>query len=149
MSGWDGEPDLELAFPPKAEYVAMARHAVAAVARMHGLADGVVEDAKLAVSEACTNAVTSTGAASADEPIRVSARAGGGYLEIDVQDGGEVPSASRSESPREFDSQEFSFETNLSLPLILGLVDDLEIVAPEGGGRLVRMRLPLDAAEGS
>jgi serine/threonine-protein kinase RsbW len=115
---------------------------------MHGLADGVVEDAKLAVSEACTNAVTS-GAASADQPIRVRARAEGGYLEIDVQDGGEVSPASRAESPREFDSQEFSFETNLSLPLILGLVDDLEIVAPEGGGRLVRMRLPLDAAEGS
>ena len=149
MSGWDGKPDLELAFPPKAEYVSMVRHAVAAVARMHGVGDDVIEDAKLAVSEACTNSVTSTSRGKADEPIQVRARAEGRYLEIDVQDSGEVRQASGSESPRDFDSQEFSFETNLSLPLILGLVDDLEIVAPEGGGRLVRMRLPLAAAEGS
>jgi len=43
----------------------------------------------------------------------------------------------------EFDSEEFSFERGLSLPLLRGLVDDMEILPREGRGATLRMRLAL------
>jgi serine/threonine-protein kinase RsbW len=52
---WDGT--VELKIPAKAEWVAVARLAVAAVAsRLHFSVDEI-EDIKLAIAEACTNCI--------------------------------------------------------------------------------------------
>ncbi|MBA3552609.1 MAG: ATP-binding protein [Actinobacteria bacterium] len=144
MTGrWDSE-ELSIDFPPKAEYVSLARHAVAAMARLSSVADSVVEDAKLAVSEACTNAVTSNARLSEEEPVRLRAAMLADSLVVEVVDRGGaspggLPAGGHSDG---FSSQEFSLETNLSLPLIRGLVDDLEILVQDDGERVVRMRLP-------
>lgn len=137
LTGEDSE--LELSFPPRPEFVRMARHTVAALARLHEVPDEVVEDVKLAVSEACTNAVSVN--AAADEPVHVLAAVKDGTLTIDVVDAGPGLDPSLLDEPGEPDSQDFTFERGLSLPLIRGLVDELEIIPREPHGTVLRMRL--------
>jgi serine/threonine-protein kinase RsbW len=136
--------DLELAltFPPKPEYVSTARHTVAALARLHEIADEVVEDIKLAVSEACTNAVVANARVGEGDPVRVVASVEDDAIVIEVFDvGGIDPKLLEQEAT--FDSEEFTFEQGLSLPLLRGLVDDLDIMPREGRGAILRMRLAL------
>ena len=52
------DPDVAIEIPPKPEYVALVRHVVGAAARMGGMSPDLVDNVKLAVSEAATNAVT-------------------------------------------------------------------------------------------
>ena len=129
------ETELYLAFPPRPEFVRMARHTVAALARLHDVGDDVLDDLKLAVSEACTHAVTVN--APAGEPVRVLALVTDGSL---VDAGPEIDPSLAVGEP-ELDSEEFTFERGLSLPLIRGLVDHIEIVARKPRGSVVRMRL--------
>lgn len=141
----EGETELQLAFPPRPEYVRMARHTVAALARLHDVPEEVVDDLKLAVSEACTNAVTVN--AVAGEPVRVLAMVSDGALVVDVLAAGPGIDPALLESEPELDSEEFTFESGLSLPLIRGLVDDLEILPREPEGSVLRMRLSAAGSE--
>src|SRR5438034_630089 len=65
---------------------------------------------------------------------------------VDAADAGPGIDPSLLEHDAELDSEEFTFERGLSLPLIRGLVDHLEILPREPKGSVVRMRLAL--AEG-
>jgi serine/threonine-protein kinase RsbW len=118
----------------------MARHTVAALARLYEFDDDSVENLKLAVSEACTNAV-SVNAEGGSEPVRVLAGVADGWLTIEILDAGPGVSPSLLDQEPQFDSDEFTFEKGLSLPLIRGLVDDLEVLPREPRGAVVRMRL--------
>lgn len=133
-------PELELSFPPKPEYVRAARHTVAALARLHDVPDEVVDDLKLAVSEACTNAV-SANARTSGEPVRLVGTCWDDVLVVEVSDHGPPLDTSLLERDPEFDSEEFSFEKGLSLPLIAGLVDEVEALPAPEGGTVLRMRL--------
>ncbi len=56
---------VELEIPARAEFVALARLVVSAIAASDStLADERIDDLKLAVSEACTNAIEAHGAPS-------------------------------------------------------------------------------------
>jgi serine/threonine-protein kinase RsbW len=134
------DPEIELAFPPRPEHVRMARHTLAALARLHDLDDDAVEDLKLAVSEACTHAV-SVNAKNGGEPVRVLASVTGAVLTVEVHDAGPGIDPGLVERAPEFDSNEFTFEKGLSLPLIDGLVDELEVLPGQPRGAVVRMRL--------
>jgi len=134
------EPELELSFPPKPEYVRTARHTVAAVARLHDVPDEVVDDLKLAVSEACTNAVTVNQAAGRDAPVKVVAWVGDGVFDVRVLDRGPGLDPKLLDADPEPSSGEFSFEKGLSLPLITGLMDEVEILPRDDGpGSVLRM----------
>ncbi len=136
------DPELELTFPPKPEFVSTARHTVAALARLHEAADEVVEDLKLAVSEACTNAVATNTRIGEGDPVRLLASVANEEMVIEVLDvGGLDPGLLDRDA--EYDSEEFSFERGLSLPLLRGLMDHVEIAPREGRGAIVRMRLGL------
>jgi serine/threonine-protein kinase RsbW len=142
-------PELELVFPPKPEYVRAARHTVVALARLHDVPDEVVDDLKLVVSEACTNAV-SVNARSSGAPVRLVSTCLDDQIVIEVTDQGPVVDPSLLERTPEFDSEEFSFEKGLSLPLIAGVVDEVEAVPGPDGGTLLRMRLGyVSTVEGS
>jgi len=142
------DPDVEIAIPSRPEFVALVRHVVGAAARMGGLSPNLVDNAKLAVSEAATNAVSvNSRAGSVDSEIRVLAELEGDRMVVEVSDRGSHDDTVRSVSTGETDSDslDFSFERGLSLPLIQGLVDEFEIEARDGGGSVVRMTL-IDAA---
>ena len=139
-------PELEMEFPPKPGYVRTARHTVAALAHMLGMPESSVEDIRLAVSEACTNAVSANARADrGGEPVRVRVELDERRLLVEVLDRGPALDEALRGKPPEYDSQEFTFEKGLSLPLIEGLVESLEILPREGGG--TRLRMSLSAGE--
>jgi anti-sigma regulatory factor (Ser/Thr protein kinase) len=152
MSGPDTNggpiPGLELELPPKPAFVRTARHAVGALARLHEVPEDLIEDIKLAVSEACTTAVAAaTGSgATQDVAITVTVWVEGGRFLIEVVDPRGKVEREVSGSPAEIDTEDLPFERLLSLPLIRGLVDDLTITAAESGGVLTRMVVSIPPA---
>jgi serine/threonine-protein kinase RsbW len=121
------DSDIRLTLPARPENVAVVRHVLGALAEALRLPDGVVEDMRLAVTEACTNVVRH---AYADEgTIHVVVRPNGNALEVVVSDTG------RGTGP--------SPDTNgpgLGLPLIAALTDSFEIRRRRGSGSRLVMR---------
>ncbi|HEX8100033.1 MAG TPA: ATP-binding protein [Actinomycetota bacterium] len=138
------EPQLQIAFPPRPEYVRTVRHTVAALARLNGVSEDLVEDIKLAVSEACTNAVQIN--ADLGEPERVEVRASADLdaMVIEVLDRGPDPMHAVLGSPVDLDTEDLPFDKLLSLPVIRGLVDEVAVTPRDGGGAQVRMAVSLD-----
>lgn len=134
-------PDIEIHIPPRPEFVGVVRHVMGAVARLGQHSPEFVENAKLAGSEAVTNAVALSGQAGSDESIEVRALLGDGRLDIEVADRGEAASEAVADLTDPADTPVAGFDSGLSLPLLEGLVDELAIDIRDGGGNLVRMTL--------
>jgi serine/threonine-protein kinase RsbW len=139
------DPELELTFPPKPEYVRVVRHTVAALARLQGATEDLIEDIKLAVSEACTTALMVNAELSPPEPIAVRAWSEPEAVVVEVLDRGPAPTKEVLGDPEELDTGDLPFEKALSLPLIRGLVDELALGPREGGGSSLRMTVALQA----
>ena len=140
-------PDVEIEIPPRPEYVGVVRHLMGAVARLGQHSPEFVENAKLAGSEATTNAVTLTSSAGNDERIDVKATLEEDRLEIVVTDRGESVRKAQELAPGTTDTPVAGFESGLSVPLLEGLVDGLSIEDRDGGGNVVRMTLIRDLDE--
>jgi anti-sigma regulatory factor (Ser/Thr protein kinase) len=120
---------VELQIPPRSVYVGVVRLAVASLARAAGLDEETVYDLKIAVSEACANAVLGSEEAGAEEPITITFSEDGGVLELDILDHAPLPPAT---DPR--DSQGFDSRAVMSLALLESLVDECSIhPGPDGG----------------
>src|SRR3954449_10362814 len=65
-------PDLFLTLPARAENVAVVRHAIGGLGEAIDISDQVLSDVKLAVTEACTNAVVHA-YPDGEGPLQVSA----------------------------------------------------------------------------
>lgn len=128
---------VELRIPCKAEWVALARLSVAAVASRLQFSIDEIEDIKLAVAEACTNAIQH---ARGSAYIEIRCEAIAGALRINVRDFGQGtrPELIRS---RELDDERIG---GLGVFLIRSLMDDVTYdVNPESGTQLVmEKRLP-------
>jgi serine/threonine-protein kinase RsbW len=133
-------PDVELGIPPRPEYVGVVRHLMGAVARLGAHSPEFVENAKLAGSEASTNAVTMSGRAGSEGPIEVRALLKEDRLDIWVADGGSYEEATTPEAV-EPEPLDVPFDRGLSIPLLEGLVDKLEVTPRSGGGTVVHMTL--------
>jgi len=86
---------VELKIPGRAEWVAVARLAVAAVASRLRFSVDEIEDIKLALAEACTNAIQSAGGQDAgvidarEDELRVTVRDAGAGIHLEpVRSGG-------------------------------------------------------------
>ena len=133
---------VELEIPARPEYIALVRLVVSSLASgRRVLADERVDDLKLAVSEACTNAIEAHGALDVDERVRVRCLEDEDRFEVSIDDRGEGfdPSA-LPEHPPVTDPERLNFERGLGIPLIRTLVD--EVAFDSGGdGTSVRMTL--------
>lgn len=149
MPGGDGAqevPELELEFPPKPGFVGTARHAVSALMRLRDFPDDMVQDVKLAVSEACTTAL---GDGTGDgPPIRLLVAAEPDRVAVEVIDPGTGVERAVAGSPLEIDTEELPFDRVLSLPIIRGLVDEVAVKPLEGRGMSLRMVLSVSREEG-
>ncbi len=76
---------VELRIPAKAEYVAVARLAVAAVASRLRFSVDEIEDIKLAIAEACTNCIAH---GSATDQIEITSEVGTDEMRVSVRDRG-------------------------------------------------------------
>jgi serine/threonine-protein kinase RsbW len=131
---------LELVVPARAEYIATVRLVVSSLATARrNLADARVDDIKLAVSEACTNAIEAHAAAGVDEPVVVRVVEGNERIEILIVDHGDgFDPDDLFVHPPPNDPTRLNFERGLGIPLIRTLVDRVEFRS-SAEGTTVRM----------
>ena len=133
---------LALEVPASAEYIAIARLVVSSLATSRrDLADERIDDLKLAVSEACTNAIEAHRAADSDERVRIEVRENNDKFEVTIEDRGQgFDPATLPLHPPVTDPDRLNFERGLGIPLIRTLVDLVEFV-PSAKGTAVRLTL--------
>ena len=126
---------VHIEIPPKSAYVGVVRLAIASLARAADFAEDTVEDLKIAVSEACANAVLSMEEARSSDPVSVSWLEVGDRIVIEVGDRGVA-----HEAPGEdVDSQGFSTRLVMSHALLTALVDEYQFVPRDSGGMVSRL----------
>jgi len=128
---------VRLEIPARTEYLILARLALAGIARGVEIDQATLADLKLAVTEACGNAVLH--ARPGDEgAVTVRFMVSDDAIEIMVSDDG--PGMDATEPVASMPDGELS-ESGMGLAIIHALVDRVEIVAGEAGrGTVVRMR---------
>jgi serine/threonine-protein kinase RsbW len=118
--------DVRLTLPARPENVAVIRHVLGAFAEAMRLPAALVEDMRLAVTEACTNVVRHAYHDGEPGPIDVTIRPGGDQLDLVVADRGSGIGPSPDMSG-----------PGLGLPLIAALADSVDFRhAPSRGSRL-------------
>jgi serine/threonine-protein kinase RsbW len=130
-----GTPNtVELKFGARPENLALARLALAGVGAVAGASDAVVADLKLAVTEACTNAIQHAYHPGSDHRTTVSVRyrIDGGTLEVEVEDDGRGfdPDDPGAGSLENGDNQ------GMGLMIIRSLTDEVEIESDDSGSRI-------------
>jgi serine/threonine-protein kinase RsbW len=140
------EATVTLTIPAKTEYLVVARLALAGIARAVPFDESALADLKLAVTEACGNAVRHARPA-ADSVVRVGYALDGDAIQITVEDEGPGPAPVVPPAMPRPDALAGELpEGGLGLALIDALVDEVEIRGREGGpGTLVLMRKRLIA----
>lgn len=125
---------VELRIPRKAEWVAVARLAVSAVASRMRFTIEEIEDVKLAVAEACTNAIQSADGA---DQIEILCEADFAHLRVTVANRRGSGEAIAPPPPLEEDVR----VDGLGVFLIRSLMDDVDYDAdPERGTKLVMVK---------
>lgn len=139
--------DVELRLPPNDAFVGLARLVVTAAARQSGMASERVEDLRIAVSEATTNAIRAhqRNRQAAPVVLRFGPVAQDGFT-VTIADVG--PGFDPSERPRQ-GARDWSDESGLGLTLIKELASDVEF--ERTGGMNVRMSFTvgLESEDGS
>jgi serine/threonine-protein kinase RsbW len=129
---------VRLSFPAKPDYLLLARLALSGIARQLPVGDDQLADLKLALTEACGNAVRH---AYADSPGDVSV-----VFEIEderllmtVEDRGDGIRAPDSLADKE-QLPVRPLESGMGMPIIRAIVDELVVESgPDGRGTRVRM----------
>jgi serine/threonine-protein kinase RsbW len=123
-----GGSDVRLTLPARPENVAVVRHVLGAFAEALQLPDPVIEDMRLAVTEACTNVVRHAYADGEPGPVEILIRPEGDTLQVVVSDQGRGLGPSPDSSG-----------PGLGLPLIAALTHSLEIEQAKSSGSRLRM----------
>lgn len=134
-----------LRFAPMAEHVRTARLIAVALARRAGVEDGLLDEVRLAVGEACSRAVGLHRALPEPQPVVVRLDDGGGRFGVEVLDvvpAAPAPAGSEAEPDDPEDAEgvdEISGE--MGLAVLAGLVEDLDVSMTAEGG-IIRMHWP-------
>lgn len=138
--GWH-EAGVELEIPARPEYVSLARLVVSSLASSRrDLADDRIDDLKLAVSEACTNAIEAYEPAG-DERVVLRWHDEQDHLAVDVQDHGRgFDPSTLPDRPSVTDPVRPKFDRGLGVPLMRALVDEVTF-SSSGDGTSVNMIL--------
>jgi serine/threonine-protein kinase RsbW len=134
---------VELQLPARPDVLSLARLVVAAVVSIEPLFDEErIDDLRLALSEACTNAIDAqirAGPPAVDEPITIRCSVDEGRAEIEVRDRGTgFDPGSLAPHPPVSDPARLDFERGLGIPLIRLLSDKVEF-RPTPTGTYVTM----------
>ena len=137
--------EIRLEIPTRTDYLALVRVVVAAVAATDPSSrDERIDDLRIAVSEATTNAIRAQRAAGVHDRIRIRCRAVGSRVEVVVEDrgGGFDPEALLPLPPVE-SPERLQFDSGLGVPLMRRLADEADIRSDESG---TSVRLVVDTA---
>jgi serine/threonine-protein kinase RsbW len=126
---------VELEIPARADNHTLARLVVAAAASLEPtFRDERIDDLRIAVSEATTNAVESHADLTGDDRIVIRCNLGEDRIEVEVRDQGpgfeldDVRAAPDAQAPDRLD-----FERGLGIPLMRVLADEAEIRSSDAG----------------
>lgn len=132
--------DVDLEFPAQMEYVSLVRLVVSGAAQLHPrLSSERIEDLRVAVSEATTNAIRSHEASGSTAQISVNCKVGEDRIEAIICDHGQgfdlesLPPLPEPDSP-----DRLRHESGMGLRLMRMLADDIEI-EPSKSGTCVRI----------
>ncbi len=122
---------VELVLPPRPDVLALARLVVAGlVSADPSFDDERIDDLRLAVSEACTNAIEAQLGATSDRfdaPIIVRCWMEAGRAAVEIHDNGRgFDPRSLASHPPVTDPTRLDFERGLGIPLIRMLSDEVE-----------------------
>ena len=144
----DVDEVIDIEVPPRPDYVSFVRVVVAAAAELDpGLGPSRVDDLRVAVSEATTNAIRAHLRTGSDRPIRVRCRRAAGRVSVVVRDEGSgfdpdsVPEMPAPDSP-----DRLRHESGMGLSIIRTLADDLRISSSPAGTEL-RLMLATDPSD--
>jgi serine/threonine-protein kinase RsbW len=138
-----GRNVVTLTMPAKTEFLVLARLALAGIAREVAMDEAVLADLKLAVTEACGNAVRHANT-TGQGAVRVRFEMTDEAIEIAVEDeGAGKPPVVPTEAPDAeslFQAEDLS-EGGMGLAIIRAIVDELEVDGrSDAPGTVVRMR---------
>src|SRR3954463_12331047 len=120
--------DVKLTLPARPENVSVIRHVLGAFAEALRLPDDLVEDLRLAVTEACTNVVRHAYPPDQTGPVEISIQPLEEHVSVIVSDHGRgIGTSSDTTGP------------GLGLPLIAAIADEVELLPVPGGGSRVAM----------
>jgi serine/threonine-protein kinase RsbW len=124
---------VELRFPAQPENLALARLALAGIGAVAGASEEVIADLKVAVTEACTNAIQhaypdGTGC------VVVRYRVGADALEIEVEDDG------AGFDPADPGAEERDGGQGMGLMIIRELTDEIRLESDASGSRIAFAR---------
>ena len=137
MTAVTGEDQFSLEFTSEPEFISTARLFAGAAARYYGCDEDAVQDVKIAVSEACTNAVKAHGTAVVATPVRVIVRPMGDRVEFHIIDaGGGFERATNGDRKRS--DTDALLESGIGLQIIQALFPDTDVGPNPDGGTTVR-----------
>lgn len=123
---------INMSLPSKPEYVSVARLTASFVANQMGFDIETIEDIKLAVGEACNNAIIHSGSS---DTYKLEFIKEVDNLKIEIVDSGKGFSLDSYKKPNAEDLQ----ENGLGLFIIKSLMDTVEIESSEGFGTKIIM----------
>ncbi len=134
--------EIHLEIPPRLDYLAVVRLVVATAAALDPpLPDSRLDDLRLAVTEACSNAIKAHRPEAEDEPVVISCRLEDDRFQVDIRDRGSGfdPDA-LTVLPDVDDPKRLQHESGLGIPLIRVLTDEVTF-EPAPDGTIVSMTL--------
>lgn len=134
----DAPIPVELRIPNDARWLTVVRLAVSGVASRLGASYEDVDDMKVAVSEACTNAIDHAfrDRECGQGTIAIRFHPGEGEVRVEVEDRGCGFDVSKAEVVDDADPGK---RGGLGLFLMQKLMDETEVVSQPGGGTVVKM----------
>ena len=142
---------LDFEIPARPEYLSLVRSLVVEAAEMDThLSRERVEDFKVAVSEATTNAIEAHARACRDESIRIRCTLTSDRLEFHIADQGFGFYPDQIQIlPEPDDPSRLNYERGLGIYLMRVLSDDVEIhSSPDGTEVCLAMQLPTNNSKG-
>jgi serine/threonine-protein kinase RsbW len=125
---------VRLSIPAKAEYIALGRLALTAIARVRPLSEETLSDLKLALTEACTNSVRHAYREGRQGSVDILYQLEPDRLVVEVEDDGRGFEVEEVESSGNGDLG----EGGLGIAIIRAVADEVEIGERESGGSRLR-----------
>jgi len=130
--------EVEIEIPSRSVYVGVVRLALAALARTAGLSEESVDDLKIAVGEACANAVIVNEETAPDVPVKVHWSHEEARVVVEVEGAGRPY---QSTEPTGGDGLTARME--MSVALLESLVDSCEVTERPDGAMTARLTVNL------
>jgi serine/threonine-protein kinase RsbW len=129
---------VEIEIPSRSVYVGVVRLALAALARSAGLREESVDDLRIAVGEACANAVIVNEETAPDVPVKVHWSHEDARVIVEVEGAGH-PFDSDESAP----GDGLAARMEMSVALLESLVDSCEVTERPGGATTARLTINL------